>query len=233
MAYQKRYYRHVQEMNKMKETYEQELLKTQLEIKEQTMQNISQEIHDNIGQVLSLANLQLTAIELNEDTFASNKINKSMELISQAINDLRDLSKTLNAENIVKTGLKAAIKYDLELIERSGMFTTSLQVSGDEKKFDDSKETIAYRIVQEALNNILKHARASHILIRLIYMEDALSICISDDGKGFDNSRIQPDTGHGSGLKNMISRAQLIHGSIIIQSEISKGTRIELSVPFF
>src|SRR5205085_11792142 len=104
-VYQKKFYKHLQEINAIKENYNQEILKTQLEIKEQTLQNISQEIHDNIGQVLSLANLQLTAIELPANTFAMNKIDKSMELVSKAIHDLRDLSKSMNAENIIRTGV--------------------------------------------------------------------------------------------------------------------------------
>ena len=99
-ASQRRYSRHMQEMNSMREKHEKELLKTQLEIKEQTMKNISQEIHDNIGQVLSLANLQLTAIELDDNPYATGKIEKPMQLASKVITDLCDLSKTLNPENI-------------------------------------------------------------------------------------------------------------------------------------
>lgn len=231
-AYQKKYYKHLQEINTIKETYEQELFKTQLEIKEHTLKNISQEIHDNIGQVLSLANMQLTAIELSDNPYATGKIDKSMELVSKAINDLRNLSKTLDAENIVKIGLVKSIEVDLELIEKSGKFTTSLQILGEEKRIDPSKEIITYRIIQEALNNIIKHSKASVISIILNYVETVLSVSISDNGKGFVTSGIGSNVELGAGIQNMINRAQLIKASLHIDSEPSMGTTVLLSIPF-
>lgn len=230
-TYQKRYYRQQQEINSIKEKYDREILKTQLEIKEQTMQNISQEIHDNIGQVLSLANLQLTAIELPGNPYATGKIEKSMELVSKVITDLRDLSKTLSPENIARTGLREAIRFDLELMERSGVFTTSFEVAGIEKRLDVSKEIIIYRIVQQALNNILKHAKATSIKISLNYSEERLSMSILDNGAGFDTALIQLNNNQGAGLRNMTHRAALIQATIRFESALSKGTHVLLSVP--
>jgi two-component system NarL family sensor kinase len=230
--YQKKYYKHLQEINAMKENYEQEILKTQLEIKEQTLQNISQEIHDNIGQVLSLANLQLTAIELPANTFAMNKIEKSMELVSKAIHDLRDLSKTMNAENIIKSGLPKCIEADLELIQRTGKFSTSIEVCGTDKRINSSKEIIIYRIVQEAMNNIVKHSKASSIQIQLNYDNKKLLVNITDNGGGFSTEEAVGTAENGSGLKNMQNRARLIQGNLYINSNHTKGTTVSLQVPF-
>lgn len=231
--YQKKHNEHIQEINSIKEKYEKEILKTQLEIKEQTMQNISQEIHDNIGQVLSLANLQLTAIELPGNSYATGKIEKSMELVSKVITDLRDLSKTLNPDNIARTGLIQAIRFDLELMERSGVFTTSFEVAGKEKRLDASKEIVIYRIIQQALNNILKHAKATYITVALNYEEDRLSVSIKDDGNGFDTAIIQSINNQGAGLRNMIHRARLIQAIIHFESAPGKGTNVLLSISSF
>ena len=230
-ASQRRYSRHIQEMNVMREKYERELLQTQLEIKEQTMKNISQEIHDNIGQVLSLANLQLTAIELENNPYATGKIEKSMRLVSKVITDLRDLSKTLNPENIARTGLIQAIRFDLELMERSGVFTTELEVSGKEKRLDASTETILYRIVQQALNNTLRHARASAVQVSLHFQENCLQVVLRDNGSGFDTAILQSGSNEGAGLRNMIHRAGLIKTDIRFESHAGGGTTIRLSVP--
>lgn len=232
-AYQKRHNKHIQEINSIKEKYDKEILKTQLEIKEQTMQNISQEIHDNIGQVLSLANLQLTAIELPGNPYATEKIEKSMELVSKVITDLRDLSRTLSSENIARTGLSEAVRFDLELMERSGVFTTSFEVSGKEKRLDASKEIIIYRIVQQALNNILKHAKATYITVALNYEEDRLLVSIKDNGSGFDTAIIQSNNNQGAGLRNMIHRARLIQAIIHFESAPGKGTNVLLSISSF
>lgn len=230
-AFQKRYYKHQQEINSMKEKLKQELYKTQLEIKEQTMKNISQEIHDNIGQVLSLANMQLTAIELNDNSHATNKIDKAMELVSKAINDLRNLSKSLQGDNIVKAGLIKSVKTDLELIEKTGKYTTSMHVTGDAAKIDPSKEIIAFRIVQEALNNVIKHARASRINVALAYTETVLIISVSDNGRGFAEADTDLNEDFGAGLQNMRNRAALIQGRLRIESSASRGTTVLLSVP--
>ena len=230
-TYQKRYVQHRQEINTIREKYEKELLKTQLEIKEQTMMNISQEIHDNIGQVLSLANLQLTSIELHGNAYATGKIDKSMELISRVINDLRDLSRTLNPENIARTGLQQAIRFDMELMERSGLFRIVFEVTGKERRLDPSSEIIVYRIVQQAMNNILRHAKANAINLSMAYEAERLFIDIRDNGTGFDTNIIQSQSSRGAGLRNMAHRAALIHAGIHFSSDALQGTHITLSVP--
>lgn len=231
-TYQKRNNQHIQEINSIKEKYDKEILKTQLEIKEQTMQNISQEIHDNIGQVLSLANLQLTAIELEDNQYATQKIENSMKLVSKVIVDLRDLSKTLDPGNIGRIGLKEAIRFDLGLMERSGILTTSFEVVGKERKLEASKEIIIYRIVQQALNNILKHAKANLIVINMSYEENLLSMSLTDNGNGFDTRIIESNGSEGAGLRNMIDRASLIRAKISFESELHKGSKVMLSIPF-
>ncbi|MBE7172594.1 MAG: hypothetical protein INR73_18590 [Williamsia sp.] len=230
-AYQKKYYKHLQEINAIKENFQQELFKTQLEIKEQTLQNISQEIHDNIGQVLSLANMQLTAIELINNRYATHKIDKAMELVSKAIHDLRNLSKSLSADSMAKLGLIQSVNLDLGLIERTGKLGTSLQVTGAEVRIDPAKEIIVYRIIQEAINNIIKHAKASQISIVMNYSPQELEVRIADNGKGFTRKDKVTIHESGTGLQNMMNRAQLIRGSLHIESDPAQGTTVLLIIP--
>jgi two-component system NarL family sensor kinase len=230
-AYQKRYNNHIQEINTIKEQFEREILKMQLEIKEQTMHNISQEIHDNIGQMLSLANLQLTAVELPDDPFTTSRIERSMELVSKVITDLRDLSKTLSPEDLLRRGLSAAISFDLDLMQRPKVLATEFRLTGDEQRLDASKEIVVYRIVQQALNNVLKHAEASSVQVSLNYSLESLSVSIQDDGRGFDTAIITSKDNQGAGVRNMIHRAELIQASIRVESLQNRGTRIILSLP--
>lgn len=209
-----------------KEAFQQTLLLTQIEIQEQTLKNISQEIHDNIGQSLSLAKLNLSTIDIQKEQSALTKIGSTRDLVSKAILDLRDLSKSLNTDSILSAGLVKAIELELTLVEKSGEFQTNLIVTGTPVRIDPKKELILFRIIQEAVNNVIKHAKATSIDIKAQFTENSLSISVSDNGAGFIADR----SADGSGLRNMKSRAALIGGSFeIITAAI--GTTITITIP--
>src|SRR5882757_2036077 len=128
--YSKRQKKNIIEKRLMKTQFDQELLRTQLEIQEQTLKTISQEIHDNIGQVLSLAKLNLNTMDVTQQDKLQEKISDSKKLVSKAIQDLRDLSKSMNTDNIEALGLVRAIEYELEMIRKTG-FATELNVEGN------------------------------------------------------------------------------------------------------
>jgi len=232
--YRSRQMKHRLEMESVKEQYNQEILKTQLEIKEQTLKNISEEIHDNVGQVLSLAVLSLSAIELDDTEKAADKIESITKLVEKAVADLRNLSKTLDSDNIANLGLATIIKFEMDLLEKTGVYKTSFELNGEEKKLSGEKEIVLYRIIQESLNNIIKHAKASFIKIVLSFSDSQLNIEIADDGSGFE----RVDVGerniylNGAGIKNMQRRANLIGGCFDIKSVPSSGTTISLKVPY-
>jgi two-component system, NarL family, sensor kinase len=232
--YKNHQHRHWMEMQTVKEQYNQEILKAQLEIKEQTLRNISGELHDNFGQVLSLVILSLSSIDLDDRERAAAKVEDVTQLVEQVVRDLRNLSKSLDPENISKVGLPAIIRWELDLLEKMGIYRVSFEVDGPVKPFDDSTEIIVFRIVQEALNNIMKHSRASAINISLTYSADQLDIEIADDGKGFDlaGSGSKDLSQTGSGLHNMRKRSELIQASLDIKSSPEHGTRLEMKIPF-
>src|ERR1700744_1035650 len=121
--YRKKHKVNMVEKNELHAQFQKTLLQTQLEIQEQTFRNISLEIHDNIGQVLSLAKLNLSSIELNGEDCRGKAIS-AKQLVSKAIKDLRDLSRSLNTDYVSKMGLARAIEYELEMIKKTAMYET-------------------------------------------------------------------------------------------------------------
>lgn len=216
----------------IKKEMSETILKTQLEIQEQTLKIISQEIHDNIGQVLSLAKLNLNTIELNRPDELQEKIFDSKNLVSKAIQDLRDLSRSMNTDSIEATGLVRAIQYELDMIRKTG-FSTELNTEGSVIRLEPQKELIVFRIIQEVLNNIMKHSEATEIKTDINFTEKGIKIIIKDNGKGFDLRPLNENDNSrfGLGIRNMHNRAKLIGADFSMNSTIGKGTLVVVIIP--
>jgi signal transduction histidine kinase len=217
---------HEKEMYDLKAQYEKTILESQLEIQEQTFRNISQEIHDNIGQVLSLAKLNLNTIPQID---SSDKIALTEELLGKAINDLRDLSKSLHPEKIKDIGLTNAIRNELLVMQRAAKLSTELITGDKEVNLSNEKCIIVFRMMQEILHNILKHAKAKSITVIMHANDMNTTITIKDDGKGFDLANLK-STETGIGLKSIQQRCSLINASCNIDSIPRKGTSIQLII---
>ncbi len=209
------------------------LLQTQLEIQEQTLKNISQEIHDNIGQVLSLAKLNINTMSDATPEELQEKINDSRQLVGKAIQDLRDLSRSLNTDYVIEMGLVRSIEYELELIKKTGSFDTSCTIEGKTYRLEQQQELILFRIVQEVLHNIIKHAKATAIAVRIVFDPQLFSLSVTDNGVGFDTSQLEESnyTGLGLGIRNMHNRAKLINTEFKLISTLEKGTTVQLTLP--
>jgi signal transduction histidine kinase len=210
--------------------FNQAILKSQLEIQEQTFTNISQEIHDNVGQILSLAKVQLNIIEENGNA-ASHLLQEVSENISNAMTDLRDIAKGLNSERIKGLGLLQDLKQETHRINRSGFLDIQFYVEGPEKEIDQQKQLILFRIIQECFQNIIKHADAKLVQVSFKYLETELQISITDNGKGFDFQKAQ-QAHQGLGLSNIFNRIELIGGKAEIQTEIQGGTTTKLNIHY-
>jgi signal transduction histidine kinase len=233
LLYQKRHQAYQKEKADLENNFQQTLLQSQLEIQEQTLQNISQEIHDNIGQVLSLTRLNLGTMDINQPIALQQKIDDSKMLIGKVIQDLRDLSKSLNTDYVKDMGLLQAVEYELDMIRKGGEYQTTININGLPFKTEAQKELIIFRIVQEVFNNIIKHARATEILFQADYHPTGIHLTITDNGTGFDLSPLNnTDNGKfGLGLRNMHKRAQLIGATFSITSTIGIGTSVSIRLP--
>jgi len=233
--YQRKQIKYRIEINNLRNEYEKNLLSTQLEIQENTLKNISREIHDNIGLSLTMAKLNLNTIDLKNFSITSGKVNSSIDFISKAITDLSNISKSLNSDIILNHGLINALETEIKNINFSGRVTIDFQVSGSPIFLDAQKELVAFRIVQESINNCIKHSNAQQLWLDLNYQENQLKLSIRDDGNGFDleeklHSRQKGP--NGSGLLNIQNRAKLISGSSQIESIKGKGTIINVMIPY-
>jgi signal transduction histidine kinase len=225
LVYQKRQLVYAREKEQLKVDFEKQILESKLEIQEQTFKNISQEIHDNIGQMLSLAKLTMSTTDFQEPALAAEKIDQSRRLVSKAIEDLRNLSRNLNTEYITDLGLAVSIENEIRLLKNASAIQADTSVHGEIFRLSNQQELIIYRIFQEVLQNIIRHSKASSMLIRFHYKPDAFALEIEDNGIGFSNPAV------GIGLKNIQHRANLISATCIINSVPGRGTMITISLP--
>ena len=228
--FRNRHIRHLKE----KQQLQQEILRTQIEIQQQTLHTVSQEIHDNIGQLLSMAKMQLNIME--ESSMPEQykpQIIKTNETVGKAIEDLRNLAKGVNPDFVQTYGLAECTRFELDRLQNTGVFTTNMQTHGTPYSLDLSKEFVIYRVIQENLNNIIRHSKATAVSIDLYYAPNNFKCRIADNGQGFDMEKVSGSgiTESGSGLKNMQQRIKMIDGVINIDSQINKGTTVEITLP--
>jgi len=223
------YFRTIEELRL---DYEKSLLHTQLEIQEQTLQHVSREIHDNISLSLTLAKLNLNTFDWSCLSRARNQINCSLEQVSKAITDLNYLSKGLNSELIANQGLIEVLKSEVERIKELKLFEMNCTITGTAVFMDSQKELVVFRIIQEAFNNIIKHAKATIVMLSLHYDMTELKILITDNGKGFSKEVIGENKKSSAGLNNMNKRAKVLNGNTIIQSKPESGTSIYITIPY-
>lgn len=216
----------------LRNNFDKLLLESKFEIQEQTLRNIGQEIHDNIGQVLSLVRMNLTRQTMNLPSGPEQKmLDDQVTLIGKAIADLRLLSKLLDADYVLEMGLVKSISSELDQVRKYGAFETALTVEGDELYLEPQKELILFRLFQEVLQNIIKHAQAQKVWVALSVSEQQFSLIIRDDGVGFDpEAMLQKGNGKGMGLKNMYRRAGLLQAAFRISSG-EEGTTVSIALP--
>lgn len=218
------------EKQELRVAFEKTILQTKLEIQEQTFTAISQDIHDNVGQILSLVKVQLNILE-QQNSQDNSVLTDAKENLSKALTDLRDIAKGLSSERIRMSGLSAAVAQEAERLNRTGLVHVEFNIMGDEKPTGDQQQLIIFRVIQEALQNIIKHAAAEEVRIALNYEADKLLVLIKDDGKGFNLEAVRRDM-PGLGLPHMFSRLQLIGGEASINSQPGRGTQIRLNIPY-
>ncbi len=217
-------------IHRLRANLDKSLLQSQLEIKEQTFKEISRDIHDNISLGLTLSKLHLNALDFEDLPGTRHKVGICIGLIGDALQNLRNISKSLNGDAIVQQGLCHAIDSELNKVRTTGLYTVRYEEKGSVRFLEHRVEIILFRIIQELLNNILKHARATHIRLSLHYHRAHLEILIADNGAGFPTSR--PFSRRtGSGLGNIKARVKMLNGIYDISSTRQEGTRIRIAIP--
>lgn len=214
-------------VTELKHKYEFDILKSKIQTQEQTFQKVSREIHDNIGQKLSLAKILINGQFLHNSTLDKTTFSEIASIITESLEDLRDISRSLNSDLIATNGLVSALQHHIGQLNSLGQHNFKLTVTGESDLIDPQAELAVFRIVQEALNNVVKHASATQVHVEVYYGSDHLGIAITDNGCGFDPST----TASGNGLTNMKSRVQALQGDFTITSTPDTGTRIQIKIP--
>ncbi|WP_207421661.1 sensor histidine kinase [Desertivirga brevis] len=219
LSYQKRYLKHQHEIKEMEQAFNQELLKSELEIKDQTMNNIAAEIHDHIGQLLSVIKLNLA---LNPDP----ELKETKDLVAQVIKDVRSLAHSMHSDAIGGKSIAELISNEVDRLKKSTPLLFHYQQQGESHTFDPQTEIFLFRIFQECVNNVLKHADAKNVFVELIYGLSLLTISINDDGKGFETETLK----EGLGLRSINYRAKLIGAKLDVTSSTGSGTKVRLEI---
>ncbi len=216
----------------MQQQFQAELLQTQFEVQEQTRKTLAADLHDNIGQVLSLTNVTLASIDPVNKEKTQQKIADAQELVTRSIRELRQLSKIIHGEQLIKQGLVQTIEQEITWLQRNGHYKVEfIHKMPDTGIGNIDKDLFVYRLLQESLNNIIKHSGANMITIRLSYADQSLRLTITDNGIGFNADEKMKQQG-GLGLLNMQKRVTLLNGTMHIDSVENNGSSINFTIPY-
>lgn len=227
LKYRKKKLQHEKEKIEIEKQHKLDLLHNQLHIQQQTMQFIGSEIHDSVTQKLTLASIYSQRLEFeNQYPGIAEKLNRVSSIINDSLTELRDLSKTLTDNKIQYTSLAELLNIECERVNDTGICKAILEYDID-REISVTAKSFLLRVIQEFIQNSLKHSGCGMIKIRLTDAKEGLSIVASDDGKGFDLDHIQSS---GIGLTNMKRRIALIGGTFDLQSRPEDGTTLRLFI---
>lgn len=230
--YQKKKLQHNILIEEKERKFKAELIQTEIEVQEQTRKNIASDLHDNIGQLLSLTLVTAGSINLAENQKAADKLVDIQCLLSRSIKELRQLSKLIHGEQLISEGLQSAIEQELAWLKKNNFYSIWFNCDmGGLQTENKQIDLFLFRLFQESVNNILKHSRADTIMIHLSYQSPFVELNIKDDGCGFKVEE-QMAFGKGLGLVNMGKRIKLLNGSFKIDSIPGKGTNVVIKVPY-
>ncbi len=206
--------------------------KAVIEAEEKERIRIAKDLHDGVGQLLSAAKLNLSSLESKlkiSDKEQDIALKNAISLVDDSVKEVRTVSHNMMPNTLLKLGLASAVKEFITKIQGMPNLKVNLEIVGMDNRLEQEKETVLYRVIQEIVANIIKHAKASELTLQLIRDDKELSIIIEDNGVGFDTSKI--NAFEGIGLKNIISRIEFINGSVHFDSTPGRGTNVIVEVP--
>lgn len=229
VVFQKRKNKLLLDKIKQQKQFEETVSKTKEEIQEQTLKYIGQELHDNIGQLLSLASMQMGMLGVKISENIKEPFIETQKIIKESLGEVRALSKSLNTDVIQNRGFEKSIKAEIERLNRMNLITADFTVIGEVVTFENYKDgIILFRILQEFISNTVKHSNAKTLKISLDYRENkVLIIKATDDGNGF----ILDEVKDSSGILNMKNRAELTESTFHLISQPNNGALLEIHYP--
>jgi signal transduction histidine kinase len=217
--------KHLKEKDNLQRKFDQALRESQIEVQESTMSTLAKELHDNVGQLLSstkvlLGMTQRALVQVPET------LNLAEETVGQAINEIRSLSKVLSNEWLEQFELLKNLENEVNRINTAR--NTAISFSSNKNiKLISKQQIVLFRIIQESLQNAIRHANANNIYINLTGSDERLFIEVKDDGNGFEKQ----EEATGLGLLNMKQRTESLGGTIKWISGKGEGCTVEIDIP--
>lgn len=210
--------------------HQEQTARAVLNAEEHERRRIATDLHDGLGQLLSVALMNMNSLfdKLKVGEIELSLADRSLALVNETYDEMRTISHQMIPNALLKTGLSTAIREFLNKIDKNKI-RVSLETTGLDERLDEQTETLIYRIIQEAVNNVIKHAKANKLDIQLIKDIDGISLTIEDNGIGFDKEKIKNKPG--IGLKNMLDRIELLKGTAEFDSNLGKGTSLVINIP--
>jgi two-component system NarL family sensor kinase len=203
-----------------------------IEAEENERKRIARDLHDGVGQTLSAAKLNLSSLESKlqlTETETQSALKNAIDLVDDSVKEVRAVSHSMMPNALLKSGLVAAVREFINKLSTIEKLKIDLEITGLSERLEPSTETVLFRVLQEIVSNIIKHAQANKITIQIMKHENELTVMIEDNGAGFDTSKINEFTG--IGLKNITSRIDFLKGTVNFDSNIGKGTTVIIEVP--
>jgi two-component system, NarL family, sensor kinase len=227
LVFNRRRIKFIMEKQEAQRQAEFEFAKIRIENQEHLLKNISWELHDNIGQLLSVSKMQLSMLPERGNDSEKKIVNDTIDIISRVLEDIRSLSKSLNTESIGFMGMIKATRFEIERLNRLKFINAKFKIKGEPVKLKNDDEIVIFRIIQELMSNVIKHARASDFEIVFSFGKDVLEITATDNGVGMKTKT----ENYGLGLKNIVSRINLLGGSINFENRKEGGLRTKIKCP--
>ncbi len=213
-----------------------ELLRRVVAAQEAERQRIARDLHDETGQALTAVGLGLRGISVSLDQNrerASQNLRQIEDLVAESLDELQRLIADLRPSHLDDLGLPATLRWWADEVENRAPIIVNVEIAGDEENLSAPVRLALFRITQEALTNVIKHANATVANVELVYNSESVSITISDNGCGFDIERVMSEAYRPSwGLLGIQERASLLGGRVTIESQSGKGTTIMVTIPY-
>jgi signal transduction histidine kinase len=213
------------------EKLKHELLKVKVEIQEETLNNVSRELHDNFGHTTALINLNLSTLNTSGLTEKDQvKIETTKEFSAMLVKDLRSLSGSINGDMIKEKGWLQMIQMNVDRINRSKIILFNFTSDSVADFISIDAQLLLYRVIQEMTSNALKHAKANALDLTIKGNDDGIQITFKDNGVGYDSQIIKGNLG--SGLQNMKERCNIIGAQFECIAELNNGVTYKIQLRY-
>lgn len=209
------------------------LAKFLIKAQEEERKKIARELHDEVGQTLTAIKINLEILRGKVGSDLLSYIEESINLIDKTIEQIRDISLNLRPSLLDNLGLKSAIKWYIEKQKSKAGIDIEYELDFDQEKLDPDYAITIFRIIQESITNIVRHAKAKKVFLSIKEEENSILINIEDDGVGFDVENIWNEVkeGRALGILGIKERVELLKGNLEIKSGKGEGTRIKITFP--